>query len=65
LINITVTTARMPVAGLPLPFISYGGTNLIAMIGSIAVLLAIHRENQALATEEEPEISSLARPERL
>jgi cell division protein FtsW len=65
LINITVNTAKMPVAGLPLPFISYGGTNLIAMIGSIAVLLAIHRENRALATEEEPEITAPARPFRL
>ena len=65
MINIAVNTANMPVAGLPLPFVSYGGTNLVVMMGSIAVLLAIHRENRKLAVEEGPEINSFVRPCRV
>lgn len=45
MINIAVTTGSCPNAGLPLPFISYGGTNLMFSIWSIALLLGINRQN--------------------
>ena len=44
MINIAVTTGSCPNAGLPLPFISYGGTNLMFSIWSIALLLGINRQ---------------------
>jgi cell division protein FtsW len=46
LINIAVTTGKLPNAGLPLPFISYGGTNLLFSLCSIAILLSIARHTK-------------------
>ncbi len=42
-INIGVTTSLLPNKGLPLPFISYGGTNLIACLAGVGLLLSIYR----------------------
>ena len=42
-INIGVVTGTLPNKGLPLPFISRGGTNLIAMLFCVGVLLSVAR----------------------
>ncbi len=42
-VNIAVVTGVLPNKGLPLPFISYGGSNLIMMLGCVGVLLSIAR----------------------
>ncbi|MFN2477258.1 MAG: putative lipid II flippase FtsW [Chthoniobacterales bacterium] len=42
-VNIGVTTSLLPNKGLPLPFISYGGSNLAACLFGIGVLLSIYR----------------------
>src|SRR5690606_17970122 len=42
-VNIGVTTALLPNKGLPLPFISYGGSNLLLCLTMIGILLSIHR----------------------
>jgi cell division protein FtsW len=39
-----VTTSLLPNKGLPLPFISYGGSNLAACLFGIGVLLNIYRQ---------------------
>lgn len=39
--NIAVNTALMPVTGITLPFVSYGGTSLIASMVAIGILLNI------------------------
>ncbi len=41
-VNVGMTIGIMPVTGLPLPFISYGGTSLIVWFGMIGLLLNIH-----------------------
>jgi len=43
-VNIGVTTSLLPNKGLPLPFISYGGSNLAASLFGIGLLLNIYRQ---------------------
>ena len=43
-VNIGVTTSLLPNKGLPLPFISYGGSNLAACLFGIGLLLSIYRQ---------------------
>lgn len=43
-VNIGVTTSLLPNKGLPLPFISYGGSNLAACLFCIGLLLNIYRQ---------------------
>ena len=43
-VNIGVTTSLLPNKGLPLPFISYGGSNLAACLFGIGVLVNIYRQ---------------------
>ncbi|MFU8841027.1 MAG: rod shape-determining protein RodA [Nitriliruptoraceae bacterium] len=41
-VNVGMTIGIMPVTGLPLPFISYGGTSLIVWFAMVGLLLNIH-----------------------
>lgn len=44
IINIAVVTGSMPVTGVPLPFISYGGSSLLFNLMAMGVLLNISRQ---------------------
>lgn len=44
LFNISVVLALLPTKGIPLPFISYGGTSLVVAMASVGVLLNISRQ---------------------
>ncbi|QDQ42648.1 cell cycle protein [Methylacidiphilum kamchatkense Kam1] len=44
LANLGVVTGLLPNKGFPLPFISYGGSNLVFCLMSVGVLLNIHRQ---------------------
>ena len=46
IINIAVVTGSMPVTGVPMPFISYGGTSLVFNLGAIGILLNISRQSK-------------------
>ena len=44
IINIAVVTGSMPVTGVPMPFISYGGTSLVINMMAMGILLNISRQ---------------------
>ncbi|MGL4873648.1 MAG: stage V sporulation protein E [Clostridium sp.] len=46
LINIAVVTGSMPVTGVPLPFISYGGSSLVINLAAVGILLNISRQKK-------------------
>jgi len=45
-VNIGMTVGIMPITGLPLPFISYGGSAILADMIAIGLLLSVHRKRQ-------------------
>lgn len=45
-VNVAVTTGMLPTTGLPLPFISYGGTSLVFLCVGIGILINIALSNQ-------------------
>jgi cell division protein FtsW len=52
-INIGVVTSALPNKGLPLPFVSYGGSSLLLMLLAIGVLISIARLGGRPAREHE------------
>ncbi len=49
LINVGMTVGIMPVTGIPLPFISYGGSSLITSFMAVGVLLNIHLQRDKMS----------------
>ncbi len=56
-VNLGVTTQLLPNKGLPLPFISYGGSNLLFCMACVGVLINIYR--QGLTEQEEEQMEQL------
>lgn len=46
IVNIAVVTGSMPVTGVPLPFISYGGSSLVFNLVAMGILLNISRQKE-------------------
>ncbi len=53
-VNIGVTTSLLPNKGMPLPFISFGGSNLAICYFMIGILVNIHRHGKPLAESASP-----------
>ena len=55
-VNIMVCTGLLPVTGITLPFISYGGTSLVMTLSMVGVLLSISRDRGQVEEEESYEV---------
>jgi len=65
-VNVAVTTGVFPTTGLPLPFISYGGTSLIFLCISVGILINIAftnhmRQNGIVHVSEQNVVEGLGR----
>lgn len=59
-VNLGVTTELLPNKGLPLPFISYGGSNLVFCMACVGVLVNIYRQGVSEQEEEQMEQLEMA-----
>lgn len=57
MLNIGVCTAVLPNTGLPLPLISYGGTNMLFTLIAVGLLVSIHRQTLFVSRAEMPVVN--------
>jgi len=49
-VNIGMVTGLLPVVGLPLPLVSYGGTSMVTLMAAFGILMSIHTHRRLLPT---------------
>jgi cell division protein FtsW len=69
IINIGGITRSMPLTGVPLPFLSYGGSALMAMLAAVGILLSVSRygiDAKSLSAKPKPADDShkIVKPKR-
>src|SRR3569832_897412 len=47
-VNIGMVTGLLPVGGVPLPLVSYGGTSLVTIMAAFGILMSIHTHRRLL-----------------
>ena len=63
-INFEVSMGLMPTKGLPLPFISYGGSALLINLSAAGILISISRHNESNAYNSKPVYNTQMRRRR-
>lgn len=48
-VNIGMVSGILPVVGVPLPLVSYGGTSIVTLMASFGILMSIHTHRKMLA----------------
>ena len=56
--NIAMTLGLMPITGIPLPFLSYGGSNMVTNMGGVALVLNVTRNRSLTAAVLTPQTRS-------
>jgi cell division protein FtsW len=54
LVNVGGITRSIPLTGIPLPFVSYGGSSLIMVMAGVGVLLSVSRYGRESVAERRP-----------
>jgi len=49
-VNAGMVTGMLPVVGVPLPLVSYGGTSLVTILAGFGILMSIHTHRKLLPT---------------
>lgn len=62
LINIGGITRSIPLTGIPLPFVSYGGSSLIMIMAGVGILLNVSRYSQEHAYAEQKRVPKARQP---
>jgi cell division protein FtsW len=63
-VNMTMVAGLIPIIGVPLPFISYGGTSLIVNLTAIGMLISIGRRSLGVKQVSEVKSSEPQQPKR-
>jgi cell division protein FtsW len=58
-LNFFAVLGMAPLTGVPLPFISYGSTNLIVMMGGMGLLLNVAATGGRTAARERPRLKAI------
>ena len=53
--NIAMTLGLMPITGIPLPFLSYGGSNMMTNMGGVGLVLNATRNRSLNVTVSTPQ----------
>ncbi len=48
-VNIGMVTGLLPVVGVPLPLVSYGGTSLVSLMTAFGILMSVHTHRRLLS----------------
>ena len=64
LFNISVVLALVPTKGIPLPFVSYGGSSLLLTLAACGVLLNISQHARASRSSVLPTVLPVEEPQR-
>ena len=62
LLNIAVVTSTIPFTGVPLPFMSYGGTSLVVTLAGVGILLNVSRDPAIGPTLKQKEFARRQQP---
>lgn len=49
LVNVGMVTGLLPVVGVPLPLVSYGGTSMVTLLAGFGILMSIHTHRRMMS----------------
>jgi len=47
-VNMSMVTGQLPVVGIPLPLVSFGGTSLVTILIGMGVLMSVHTHRKLI-----------------